>query len=482
MSKKTILENNPDLTKRLRRNNNLPIYKEYNPKKLQNLPECPNGSSNRNDSKEHEIKFETDYLDQTELKKHESSSKLNNIKNNNIYLINNKKIFRDPSKNNKDLESNLKESTSNKSKQLEVFSEDQDSEGHANIKIKNEESYEDACPKIPLISTDFKQKENEVNNNINHIPKSLNKINDIYSCEPSFKDEKSSINNINRKNYEINNNQQQKIIYFNIPDNFLIDCHLIEINVKNIEKIKNHNYPTNLIDLNEAQIFINNLCNNIIYEHNEDLNNLNYFNEEYIELRKIKNKEKKILLQKKTKKSLDNKKLKNLLGKKTNIIKNNKEKKCEFNNGKNGRIKSLYLNQIQINKYSLKNFPFYPTLNNIKIIETECLMNLIEKNSFIRINKNSQFINNQRNLKYIKNKLFEIIYQHKNEEIQYIIHIKGYHILYFIFYYYYQIQQNIIFLNKIYYYYYSNEKIREVIKHLLILIKKCNKFVKKISK
>ena len=109
-------------------------------------------------------------------------------------------------------------------------------------------------------------------------------------------------------------------------------------------------------------------------------------------------------------------------------------------------------------------------------------MNLIEKNSLIRINKNSQFINNQRNLKYIKNKLFEIIYQHKNEEIQYIIHIKGYHILYFIFYYYYQIQQNIIFLNKIYYSHYSNEKIREVIKHLIILIKKCNKFVKKISK
>ena len=188
---------------------------------------------------------------------------------------------------------------------------------------------------------------------------------------------------------------------------------------------------------------------------------------------------------------LDKKKYKNKKNslKKNNKNKNNKKKMTaklkklnRINNRKNGKSISLYLNQIEINENFLENFPFYPILDNNENFKIKILKGLTEKKNIIRVNKNKKLINDERNLKYIKDKLFEIIYQNNFEEIQYIVHINGYHIIYLIFYYYYHIQEDMKLLNKLHYSHRSNREFIEVKNHLEILIKKCNKLTQEISK
>ena len=232
--------------------------------------------------------------------------------------------------------------------------------------------------------------------------------------------------------------------------------------------------------------------------------NLKYSNGDYIELQKITKECEKnnFFLQKKRNGSvyynefeninvLDKKKYEN---KKNSLKKNNKNKKNKkkmtakskklnrINNRKNGKSINLYLNQIQINENALENFPFYPIVDNNEYFKIKILKGLTEKKNIIKVNKNTKLINDDRNIKFIKDKLFEIIYQNNIEEIQYVVHINGYNILYLIFYYYYHIQEDIKLLNKFHYSHRSNREFIEVKNHLEILIKKCNKITQEITK
>ena len=156
------------------------------------------------------------------------------------------------------------------------------------------------------------------------------------------------------------------------------------------------------------------------------------------------------------------------------------KKQIRKNNRKDGNKICLYLNQIQINSFTLDIFPFLPM--NFENITIEFLESLIEE-KHITINHKNELINDQRNIKYVKNKSFEIIYQHKEEEtIQYILHIKNHHIFYLFFYYYHQIQENIVRLNQHFYSHRAKAELEEIKGSIQNLMEKCNKLVKEILK
>ena len=165
---------------------------------------------------------------------------------------------------------------------------------------------------------------------------------------------------------------------------------------------------------------------------------------------------------------------KKLTLKKKQLIKNN--------NKKNGPKISLYLNQIQINKNRLEQFPFCQLLNAQENIKIDLLKGIIEKKELIKIKRKPEIINHQNNLKYIVNKKFEIIYQKNEDDTQYILCINGINILYLILYYYYQIQEKVKLINKNHYSHASYEKSNKVRKDIENLIKKCNKIAKEITK
>ena len=515
MSIKTSLEKIPRFQNSKMKIKNLLEYKGYCPIILQNLiiypPEYISFEAlNKNGRKEDEIKSGTNSLNQNIVKARDNPFKFNYLKNNYINFINNQKIFRALFKNDKDSRTKMLESKTNKSEHLDTFSQDLNSKRSLYKKFGKEELYKEVSTKFHLISDVFKQKKYEANHNIYQITKNMIKKNISKSCEP-FLIKSSPIKQkrfskiINIKKYEINNIEinNQKKTNFNIPHNFLIDFNIKKINIKNIQKTSNHNYHhINLINLTELENYINNICKKII-NNKDNINNLNYY-EEYIEEQRISNECEKnnFFLQKKRNGSvyynefeninvLDKKKYEN---KKNSLKKNNKNKKNKkkmtakskklnrINNRKNGKSISLYLNQIQINENTLENFPFYPILDNNEYFKIKILKGLTEKKNIIRVNKNAKLINDDRNLKYIEDKLFEIIYQNNIEEIQYVVHINVYNILYLIFYYYYHIQEDIKLLNKFHYSHRSNREFIEVKNHLEILIKKCNKITQEITK
>ena len=461
-------------------------------------PECASFLPlNKNGCREMEIKSGINYLDPIKIKSNENLFKFNELKNNYINFINYQKIFRIPSKNDNYAQPNFLESTTSNSKELGSISRNPNSDRLLYIKKYNENLYNEVFQKFPLISSAFKQKEYMVNNNIYRSPKTLFKINNISKPrEPSLikspktKNRRFS-NKIKTQKCEINDNQKknknQKL--FIIPNEFLIDFNIKEVNITNLEKTQ-PNYVTNLIDLKEAGRIINNLCQTNKY-NKENLNNFNFINEEYIESKNT------FLLQKKRKASSDLNELKNNdnLNIKVNgrrrgrAKKNNKnqkkmtaklKKQYRKDNRKDGKKISLYLNQIQINENSLDIFPFCPM--NIENITIEFLEGLIEE-KHIKVNRKNVLINDQRNLKYINNKSFEIIYQHKEEEtIQYILHINNYHIFYIFLYYYNQIQKRIIRLNQHFYSHRSKAELEEVKGDLQNLMEKSNKLAKEILK
>ena len=515
MSIKTSLEKTPRFQNSKMKIKNLLEYKGYCPIILQNLiiypPECISFESlNKNGSKEDEIKSGTNSLNQNIAKTQDNPFKFNHLKNNYINFINNQKIFRASFKNDNVSRTKMLESTTNKSEHLDTFSQDLNLKGCFYKEYGNEELYKEVFTKTPLISAVFKQKKYEVNHNIYQIPKNMIKKNISKSCEP-FLIKSSPIKKkrfskiINIKKCEINNMEinNQKKINFNIPHNFLIDFYIKKINIKNIQKNSNPNYHINLINLKEIENFINNICKKNI-NNKDNILNLKYSNGDYIELQKITKECEKnnFFLQKKRNGSvyynefeninvLDKKKYENKKNslKKNNKNKNNKKKMTaklkklnRINNRKNGKSINLYLNQIQINENALENFPFYPIVDNNEYFKIKILKGLTEKKNIIKVNKNTKLINDDRNIKFIKDKLFEIIYQNNIEEIQYVVHINGYNILYLIFYYYYHIQEDIKLLNKFHYSHRSNREFIEVKNHLEILIKKCNKITQEITK
>ena len=503
MSINTFVEEIQTFSDSKRKTANLYNIQKCNPIILQNFviypPECVSFLPlDKNGCKEMEIKSGISYLDPIKIKSHENLFKFNELKNNYINFINYQKIFRIPSKNDNYTRPNFLESTTSNSKELGPISRNPNSDRHLFIKKHNENLYNEVFQKFPLISAAFKQKDYVVNNNICQSPKALFKINNISKPrEPSLiktpKTKKRRFSNqIKTQKCEINEKQKKnkKQEIFIIPNEFLIDFNIKEININNLEKTQSK-YVTNLIDLKEAGRFINNLCQTN-KNNKENVNNINFINQEYIESKNT------FLLQKKRKASSDFNELKNnnninsevkrRRGRAKNKNKNKNKKKMteklkkqyRKNNRKDGKKISLYLNQIQINSNSLDIFPFCPMdIENIKI---EFLQGLIEE-KHIKVNSKNELINDHRNLKYIKNKSFEIIYQHKEEEkSQYILHINNDHIFYLFFYYYYQIQKKILRLNQHFYSHRSKAELEEVKGGLQNLMEKSNKLAQEIIK
>ena len=427
-----------------------------------------------------------------------------------IYLIlkNHKTIIPHP-ENEKDSEVNSLESKDYKMKESDDFLSIPGIESHIIKDNRNEILNNKIFQNFPIISNVSKQNKYEENKNIFKYPEIFNKVNNnTESCEPSsinylnLKEQMIS-NNLNTKNNYINKIEKKKPnLNFNIPDNFLIHFNIKEIKIENIQINSNQDICKCFIYLRNAVKFINNICQKKI-SNNENFNNLNlnYINKEYLELRKISSENNNNLLQRKRKldsedlgstssDDISNENQKKSRKKNYSLKKNFKIKKMseklkklkKHNNKKDGKKISLYLNQIQINENSLDNFPFYWILNTKENIKIEFLKGFIDSKKYIKINKKAELIKDDRNLKYIKNKFFKIIYQNKENDMQYILHINSFHILYLILYYYNQIQENIKLMNKYYYSHASNDKINRIKNHLEILIKKCNKIVKEISK
>ena len=152
------------------------------------------------------------------------------------------------------------------------------------------------------------------------------------------------------------------------------------------------------------------------------------------------------------------------------------------NNKKNGPKINLYLNQIQINKNRLEQFPFCKLLNVKENIKIDLLKGIIEKKELIKIKRKPEIITHQNNLKYIVDKKFRIVYDKKEDDTQYILFINGINILNLILYYYYQIQEEVKLINKYHYSHASYGK-SNISRNLIEnLIKKCNKIVKEITK
>ena len=420
-----------------------------------------------------EIKSGINYLEQIKIQRHKNLFNFNEIKNN---YYNYQKFFRVPSINDKYPRLNSLEPKTSNSKELETNSLNPNSEGLLFAKKDNENLYNEVFHKFPIISSAFKQKDIIVKNNIYQSPKKLFIIKNLSKPDkPSLikspKTNKTSFTNqIKIQKCEINKNQI-KNQNFIIPNDFLNDFNIKEIIIKNIEINNQPDYYTNLIDLNETETFINNLCQTNI-NNKDNLNNKG----EYIESKNT------LLLQQKRKASLDckPKKVKRNKNKNKKKMTAKLKKQQRENNRKDGKSICVNLNQININGNALDIFPFYPM--NIENIKIKFLKGLI-KEKHIKIKPKNELIYDQRKLKYINNKSFEIIYQHKEEEtIQYILHINNEHIFYLFLYYYYQIKRNILLLNQKFYSHRSKAEIEEIKGGLQNLIEKSNKLTKEIVK
>ena len=281
--------------------------------------------------------------------------------------------------------------------------------------------------------------------------------------------------------------------YFNIPDDFLIQYQIknIETKVANLTQTSENFERINQISFQEMEIFINNLCQKKLKL--DMAKNENSFEEGYIKYdAPIKEENCCDFLHKKRKLGIDkettyskskrnsgmydasyrkhplkkkHKKInKKLTVKLKNIIK--------LNNKKNGLYTCVNLNQIQINKANLEDFPFHSSLNCKEITKISFLKGLIENKDLIRINKKAGMAKDIKTSRSFYNKQFKI--EFKNETTTYIIHIIGNHILYLILYYYFQMHKSMKQINV---YHYSHSAFRKTlveINKIENIIKNCN--------
>ena len=407
--------------------------------------------------------------------------------------------------------SNLLESNKKNYELLGNFAKKEEFQTHLYKRTKNVKLINEISLKYPLISKVF-QKINYIinNNNVNNInkkeivlEKEKNRKYISKSSEPfllitnagikeTIKNKSNSLDKENnlKKFKKISAN---KIIDFNIIDNFLLNYNLKEIFIKNIRGFEYEIPPQ--INLKDMKNFLNNLCKKIKNKNNSN-NSSNGSMLEFIEYNKINCYEEKdkLFLQKKRKNSVNiedihdingkhkNKNKKNLLKKRHKKISSKIKNMNKNNNKKDGKTICTYLNKIEINKNSLKNFPFYPAIRNKEITKTEFLKGIVNKKYSIRINKNEQLVKDQRNLEFINNKKFQIIYEKKESNEEIILNINGFHILYLIIYYYYQMQESIKKINKYHYSHANFNKIKKELKQVEEIIKKCNKIVHDIKK
>ena len=291
---------------------------------------------------------------------------------------------------------------------------------------------------------------------------------------------------------------------FKVPDEFLVFFQINEIEVKTIDLAQfNQNSPkSKVISFQDMEIYINKLCQKVInknkFESQNELNN------EHIEIEKTFKEEniydflhKKRKLTKDEGDTISKPKIKsgiNANSYRRHPLKKKKYKKInkkltvklknliKINNKKNGLYTSVYLNQIEINKTGLENFPFHPLLNSKEISKISFLKGLAERKDLIRINKKVGFTKDLKSNKHLNDKKFKIVYQNTEDDTKYIVHISGINILYLILYYYYQIHKSIETINAYHYSHAALYKSINEINKAEEIIKKCNHLVKEISK
>ena len=141
-----------------------------------------------------------------------------------------------------------------------------------------------------------------------------------------------------------------------------------------------------------------------------------------------------------------------------------------------------YLNQFEINKIRLENFPFFPSLNIERTIFVREILKSIIENEMIGFNEKAKFINDERNAKYMTNKRFEIIFQNKKKNIKYILYLEEFNFLHLIFFYYYQIKEGLISLNQKFIGHRKKNELNQAMNFVGMLINKCNIITKNITK
>ena len=290
---------------------------------------------------------------------------------------------------------------------------------------------------------------------------------------------------------------------FKVPNEFLISFQIKEIEVKTIDLNQfNQTYEkSKIISFQDMETYINKLCQKVLNKNKFDTQN--ELNKEYIEIENAFNEENIYnFLQKKRTLSKDEgdsiskinnkscinayfyrrhplkKKYKKINNKLTLKLKN----LIKLNNSKNGNYTSVNLNQIQINKKGLENFPFHPLLNSKEILTISFLKGIAERKDLIRIKKNVKLTKDLESNKYLNDKKFKIVYLNTEDDTKYIVHISGINILYLILYYYYQIHKSIKTINAYHYSHAAFYKSLNEINKAEVIIKKCNHIIKEISK
>ena len=141
----------------------------------------------------------------------------------------------------------------------------------------------------PLISKLFIQKKNMEKNKIYlNNKRFLNKKYKSKSCKSNslknnLKKKRNFFNNVNFKleNCEIS----ELFINFIIPDNFLIDFNIKDIFIKEIEDNTNEEKKPPSISLKDTEIFLNNICKNIVINRKGGYNPP--FNGEFLEYKSL---------------------------------------------------------------------------------------------------------------------------------------------------------------------------------------------------
>ena len=458
-------------------------------------------SLNKNGSEKIEIKRELKYSKDIESPNKTEKTLLNNLKYPNIKSSYSKTISKSYEKLGKDFNSNNLEFKRDYLNEFGNFRPISNYQNHIFKINSDEESYSKMLAQYPSISSSLFTKRTEEANYFD-----IDSKNGIIRKLLSKSSEPSSLllnNDIKKKRLTLNSNlmpkninlkkeiKEHKNLNFNVPENFLVNYNLKEIKINHYQFNSNVEKSLLFLYLEDMEKYINCLCQKII---NENENRIIF--EEYIECKKFfPIKENNItFLQQKLKSSLYfddidiyNNKYKKRNSKKRSINKKFKNKKIsekikKINNKKDGVKINIYLNQIQINKNKLENFPFLPMIGNKENTKIEFLKGVIDNKRLIKINKKTEIIKDKRNLNYINNKKFEITYINNENDKHYILNIKGLNILHLILYYYYQIQEGIKLMNKYHYCHASFEKSKKIIKHIEGLIKKCNKLTSDITK
>ena len=470
-------------------------FKTIYPKNITIEPIIKYGS--RDDDRKNEINYL--YID--ESKEKENIFKLNNANINYLNCLLNVNNNSDYPQYDKDFHGKTIESEIGNFINIQNINLIPDYQHHLYTNHRNYDLFNQISIKIPMISRLFTQNKNMAKNIIcdkQNIfrPQTI----DSYSSESSqlefldINEERSS----NETNVEIDEIDNIEEIEFNKYLDFLLNFNIIDVNIKEKELNQNSENLAKNINLQNCKNFLNNLCPNNIYSE-ETKNN---FNGEFIEHKILKFKEKnEEFLNKKRNNFFESEEFENLykklkkkkkkyskkngfpfLNKKINKKTTTKSKKeNKLNQRKNGPKIHVYLNQIEMVKSKLENFPFIPALNIKKNTTIYFLQSLAQdKKDLIKAKKKVKLIKDERNLKYMKNILFEIIYQDKEEKFQKILHINGFNILYLILFYYYKIQINI---KKVEQKFYSNQSVKEIVFAAIPAVKSiryCNRITNEI--